>query len=543
MDMKKIKKILKLDKLHFWAMVNALFLALFLVVGSYLDKYETIKGIIRINGFKTIFAFIILTSVFFICLNYLYQLGDKRKKQNKEIKETLLDKHPFLVTFLISIFVSSFYLIFFYPGVLTFDGDWQLNAFFRYWPLNDHHPAGLSLLMGNIFLLGQNLGNDNLGIFIYILGQVIINALVYGYVLKVMTKIKTPKWLRVVTILFFTLFPYLAINSITYMKDTIYYLIFLFLFAYQYYHLEILKDTRKRVFVFLILGYSLLYLWRNTGFYIGVFSTLSIILINLKNKKVWQGMVVVLASILFLNTFYQKVFLPKMGILEGPIREKLSIPLQQTARYLKEYENDVSKEEQEALEGLFGEKWQELARIYDPYRSDNVKHEIPDYPTTEQLSNYFQAWYSMFLKHPLVYIDATLNNTYGYFYSKQKNFMGEEIGFYNITTHFLDVHFQKNTEKGRNMLEDFARSLSNMPIIGRIYACSFYSNILFSLSFFLLDKKKWKFIIYLIPLYLTFLMCLISPVNGHMRYFLPIVVSLPVVLAFLYHDMTKTSKC
>ena len=54
-----------------------------------------------------------------------------------------------------------------------------------------------------------------------------------------------------------------------------------------------------------------------------------------------------------------------------PSRVFFSIPMQQTARYLKEYPDDVTKEEAKAIDGVM--KYDEIADLYNPELSDPVK--------------------------------------------------------------------------------------------------------------------------------------------------------------------------
>jgi len=180
------------------------------------------------------------------------------------------------------------------------------------------------------------------------------------------------------------------------------------------------------------------------------------------------------------------------------------------------------------LKKLFKGDLKEIGKDYNPNRSDEVKAKTKDYPKSTDLKAYFNAWASMFLKHPGVYVDATLNNIYAYFYSEHKNFVDEEIGFYGITNNNpnLNIHFN-NLEQGRLILENIAASICDTPIIGLLYSCFIYTWALLVLTFYILSKKKYKMLVYYIPMYVTFLFCLISPVNGHMRYFEPIVVMLP----------------
>lgn len=535
-----------MKKVKLLPLCNAILFSLFIIIGHHLDEYETIMNIFESDTalLGLIIFLLVLTITFYIIIDKLYSLLDRKKSSrniNKGIPKVInfmFYDHPFATMFLTSLIVSIIYLIFFYPGILTFDGKWQINSFHRDWEFNDHHPAILSTFMGFLLDIGRLIANDNLGIFLYISMQVLVNALVYGYVLKIMNKINSPLSIRIITFLFFGFFPYINLNSITYMKDIMYYLIFLLLLTYQWYHLEVEDDTNKKVIINLVLLYLLLFLFRNTGFYVGAISTIFLIFLNIVRKNYNKVKVagICLVSILIFNGCYHHIILPMFNIGSGPIRERLSIPFQQTARYLNYYRDDVTNDEEEMILTLFTRNLDYIASEYNPYRSDRVKGITKDNPTSEELVTYFKAWWSMFKKHPWVYVDATLNNTYGYFYSSRRNFMGEDIGFYNHSPNkHTDVHFVTETQNIRDTFKNIADKICHTKIIGLLYSCWFYVWILIFLSFYILHKKYYDLFIYFFPFYVTLLLALVSPVNGHLRYVFPLMVSMPIAISMVIY--------
>ena len=55
--------------------------------------------------------------------------------------------------------------------------------------------------------------------------------------------------------------------------------------------------------------------------------------------------ITIFAIFLSLTTCYSKVILPYFKITNGSIREMLSIPFQQTARYVKNHGDEISEED------------------------------------------------------------------------------------------------------------------------------------------------------------------------------------------------------
>ena len=152
---------------------------------------------------------------------------------------------------------------------------------------------------------------------------------------------------------------------------------------------------------------------RNNGVYL-VFPAM-ILLIFLMSKKQMILILVLSLTIFGGHRVSEKVIAPSLGIKPISTRVYFTIPFQQTARYLATYPDDVTKEEKKAINAVLN--YDKLAQRYNPELSDPVKATYRgDTVTKENLENYFRAWFSMFKKHPGVYVEATLHNTYGYYY-------------------------------------------------------------------------------------------------------------------------------
>ena len=92
---------------------------------------------------------------------------------------------------------------------------------------------------------------------------------------------------------------------------------------------------------------------------------------------------------------YNNVLLPYFKIPNTSIREALSIPFQQTARYVKYHGDDVTEEERKIIDHIL--EYDTLAENYQPDLSDPVKNKYNKYTTREELKQYFKVWFKMFL--------------------------------------------------------------------------------------------------------------------------------------------------
>ncbi len=526
-----------------YSLLTSLFLSFSIAIGKI---YNSIGSITLLSNIYYLIYFIISLITYIIVINIyinkLYIILDKLKiknKKNNKLINFIFNKHPFLSMFIFTLIISLIYLICFYPGVVTYDGFWQLDFYYGITKFTDQHPAILTMFMGKLMDLGKLIFNDNFGIFIYIFIQIIINALVYGYSIKILNKLNTPIILRIFIFLFYSLFPLLSIYSITYVKDTLYYLIILFIFMYQYYHLEILKDNKLKVFIILLIMYLLLFILRQTGFYVSIISLILLIIYNRKNKFNFVSLIIILLSLFSFNIYYKNIFLPQNNIEKAKLRHALSIPLQQIGRYVVYYEFDIDKDSKELIEYTFMRKINEIKNIYNPTNADGLVYNTR--LNRKKIKEYIKLWFILFKKHPLIYFDATFNNIYGYYYPDIKDFKNEYLGTYFLTDNktvnngYFNIHFNK-LENMRSILENIAKIFISLPLLSSLYSPGFYNWIFIIMFFYLLYKKQYKLLSYSGLLYGVILSCIVSP-TVLIRYMLPLVVTLPMLLSFSIYEL------
>ena len=178
----------------------------------------------------------------------------------------------------------------------------------------------------------------------------------------------------------------------------------------------IYSDSMTYLFVgsILIISILIILFFRNNGIYVLV---LSIPFLALVLKKYIKKIAVIFIIILSFNFSYNKIVLPYFKIPAGSIREMLSIPFQQTARYVSKY--SVSSDEKEAIDKIL--VFDDLASRDRSDLSDPVKEKFNKYYTKADLIKYFKVWFIEGIKHPDTYIEATLLNTYGYLYPNTSN--------------------------------------------------------------------------------------------------------------------------
>ena len=208
----------------------------------------------------------------------------------------------------------------------------------------------------------------------------------------------------------------------------------------------------------------------------------------------------------------------------------LSIPFQQTARYIKEYPDEVTLKEKNVINAVLS--YDGIKENYNPEISDFVKNTFRE-ESEDKLSEYFKIWFEMFLKHPMVYVEATLNNTFAYYYPfYNQNVLGN-YQFYikeaPVATGYFDIHYIMPV-KIRTTVTEYVQTWNKIPGISQIVNSGFYTWILLLLVGYLIYTKRIKGILLLIGPAINILVCIASPVNGLLRYAFPLMACTPLLI-------------
>lgn len=470
----------------------------------------------------------------------------KNKAKNNKVLNFIFNKHPFLSTFIILVICYLPYIIAFYPGILSPDPSNQIKQFFgldvQYREyvimldenvnITNHHPVLHTVLLGGCVWIGRLFNSDNLGIFLYSIIQITMLISLFSYIIYYMKKLNTPIYVRLISLLIYALVPVFPLYSMSLVKDVIFSILVIF-YIIQLFDLsrncnDNIYSTKK--IIMLIILMTLITLFRNNGIYLIIMSFPFLLIIDKNNRKKIL-MTLIMPIIIYFS--FTDILLPVLKVTPGSIREMLSIPFQQTARYVKEYKDEVTLYEKKVIDKVLG--YDDLATRYKPEISDPVKNNFNKYATKEDLNNYFKVWFQDFFKHPNVYLEATINNTYGYFYPGAKNwYIYYKYDKRLNDTNKFDYHYN-SLKSLRTVLSNYGLIFPDIPILGIIVNIGFSTWICMLIFAFILELKKYKYLIYLTPVISLVLVCIASPVNTYFRYTLGYVFAIPIIISiFLY---------
>jgi len=460
----------------------------------------------------------------------------KDAKYLVQLSDFLFNKKSFLKIFTIIFVLWLPYLIIKFPGSVSADSTWQIRQFFGETEYTTHHPVFSTWIIGGFIWLGSKIINFKFGIFLCALVQYTVMAGAFAYSIVEISKLNDNKTYPMVLVVGYAIAPCFGNTASSIVKDAFFCSLFtLFIVKLCTFVKEFKENnvTFSSCFVLFVLG-ILVSLFRNNGIY-AVAPTLIIVALMILfkkgiNLKVLKSAVVVLVIVVFccFNLLQTTV----LNVKKGSIAEALSIPFQQTARYVTEYGNEVTEEERQAIDAVLD--YDNLAADYNPYVSDPVKAKYKG--DNSALVPYLKVWFKQFLKHPGCYFEATINQNYPAFYLDISN-----IRNYKPFTDGTTEDYAQVSSFGtlRTALLGYSTVFSLIPVVSQIVNPVLYVWIMIYMIFYAISHKKRLFYVVLVPLFLSLLVVIAGPtVMNNARYLYPISWSIPFVIPYLYnkHD-------
>ncbi len=377
------------------AFILGIILSAFLVIGNSIKTYHSVELKDISIYFAIIFISIIMTAGIVQLHNFFEKYEEKDEKEEKKYNITQENKF-IIITLIILICWLPFFLAA-YPGYFTYDANTQYNQLNRLngENLTDLHPIVHTIILASIVTSGQLItGDANIGIAIYTIIQMIIVAGCLAYTIIFLEKFKVSKTIRIIAIIYYSLFPVVIMFAMCATKDTVFSAMLLMSIMIS---IEALMDKEKFINSkwlqarFIIITFSAI-IFRNNAIYAYI-PFLIIFAILLKKKKIFISFAII--AILY-------------GIYTGPIytilripnhyqkkSEAFSVPLQQIARvYNYNYESLTDEE----LEMIYKYTTEEQLKSYRPEIADPVKGGV-DIKTDIGYANFLKTWLSIGIKN------------------------------------------------------------------------------------------------------------------------------------------------
>ncbi len=528
----------------FWI---SLILSCFYVIGiSYSSFYDS--RFICGDGLQIVVSlttFVGVMLILYAILTLIYDVLDRRKyilpgKTSYSGVYAKIDRHFFLFCFLTILIVWLLSMIPFLPGSIPFDGRKQLNQYYGYMTMTTHHPYYSTMVIGLIYDLGRMMFGAVGGVLLFVMIQTVVGAIVFARICCFIKECTRGMRAGFFSMLFFAVNPLFWTNMQAVQKDTIGFIAFA-LFMLEFVRIYFDKGVSKKTYVWLGVSGLIHCLFRHEGRYEVLIAFLILYIIMDNRKKILTTVITV--SLIF--ALLHSVVVDGLKIQPGNRIEKYSIVVQQVSRYVKMYRKDLTDDEKDTIDRVL--EYREIAGAYDPEVADPVKNHYKQNYTTEDWRAFINLWRVFYRRHPEVYVDAAINEMFGYIYPF---YFYRGMAYYQLYTKSSIGEFDKDVVyseyfMSENVRESCKRVIylwDKIPFLSMLINCGVYTWLGIIMLGALIRKTDWRSaLIFILPA-ISIGICFLSPVNGYIRYMMRDVSVMPLYILITWMCYAKLSE-
>jgi hypothetical protein len=525
------------------AALLALLLAIFVVIGASFQATDSTAWFTSSPGAAAgnALAAVAITVVLYVLISIVYAGLDRHWAGYRQAGVRVIPMRRamaqwFLPTFSVLVVVWLAWLLLHYPGNVDSDTSSQLLQWLGFMPRVNHHPWFDTVIFGWFWEIGRAVSDYNVGLFVFLVFQVTATALGMSLVLTYLGRLGlSGRWRRILTA-FAALFPVFAIQVSVMSKDNfaaILWLPFLVLFV------ETVR-TRGRVLCRPWVGAGAvvlaipLVLARRPNVYVFILCVVVLLIISVwgarKRLLIGAALVLVLTSLV-----WPRVVLPSLGVRPGTATDMLSIPVQQTARTVVRHGDSIPASERAAIDAVL--RYDGLADVYTPRRSDPVKARWNNDATTAQKLAYARVWLAQLKRYPGTYVAATVNSTFPFFAPVAPAILPRNLNQRRYVDFFLARSVDGTT---RQQIEQVLYDLHPLPALNtartavdRVTVALLSANLVASMAFycswipllvlgFAARRRSPLLALATVPLFVNLLILIAGPLAGE-RYTVPMI--------------------
>ena len=412
----------------------------------------------------------------------------------------------------------------------------------------DHHPVFDTLLFGAFLSLGNALGSQNMGLFIYSLLQSMFTAIALAASCCYLDRLGVPKIFRLLSLAFVALFFPLAFFATTMVKDSLFSMIFVFTFL-MYLEVFITKGDALRSNKFLV-GFIVLaglcILTKKTGSFILVPSLFLLLLVCRKEWK--RVLAAAVTPFVVFSVLIPAIANPLLNVAPGGSQEMMGSMYQQVVTVLRSQKNDVTEEELQAVEKVL-----HVDKAKEKYKRslvDGVKNRAVVDATLQDQLDFIGAYLSIGVRHPLLYaysIASANGADLGpgvsidlYTTDELKKSWTEQFnGFENSDTLNITISKPEPFKSAAASFDDaYSSAASGNIFFALFFGKGFYGGWLPIICILIAASNNRRNWIAYMPIILTVLAIIVGP-GSMVRYIYPLVYTVPLMLGMLCGSFYK----
>lgn len=392
-----------------------------------------------------------------------------------------------------------------YPGFFVYDAIDEYTAVATR-HFTTHHPLLHTLALGGFVRAGEVfLGSANAGIAVFILAQMLLLSLMFAWVVSGLNRF------RLFALLWYALFPTVVMFALCSVKDTSFAAAMTVAVILTVRVLEGSDSASDHIclaaalLLMMLLRHNAVYAYIIYACVMGGF--LAATRSGEKFRRIMPALG--LAALLVIYGCISAVLTYACRAEDHEHQEMLTVPIQQLARTWSVYADEFSSEELETLYAILPE---DSLRHYTPELSDPVKIGFDNNAYELDPARYRRLWFELFKRHPLSYINAWLDTSYGYYYpyAVVNVYQGHQAFTFTYTdsSYFgYEVEYPGERHSLIPVIDRFYRWLSldddiqRIPVIARFFSMgAMFWVYAFGIAVFIYRRRWPQVIAFMLPL-------------------------------------------
>ena len=422
----------------------------------------------------------------------------------------------------------------YYPGILSYDSLSQTNQVFSGVYLAAHPP--IHTFIWEICLKVGGMKSDA-PLIIYSILQMLFLSFVFAQLIKYLINRNVNNIIILLSILFVTVNPVIAIFSMSMTKD-VYFTAFFVLFILQL--IEFIRNPKQfcsskfKVIVFIIIT-LIMCLFRSNAIYVLILTTIVLLVcFRAFYKKVLLLFLIPIVCYCFItNGLYNY-----LGYVKGNSCEMLSIPIQQISYVVFRHDSEIDKKTKKKISKFLA--YYLVSDNYNPRFADPMKGTFRNEYYDSNKIEFYKLWFYFLKKYPSNYVSSFLSLNLPYWYIDSDVIDEYSKRRYIETDMRIGTNYKvKRDSKFPWLLNQYEKVenyqlFKKIPFVSLLFSLSFpIWLILFTVCIFLYNKRA-KLILPLIPLIFLWLTYIAGPVSIF-RYVLPMFALYPLIFALIFN--------
>lgn len=518
------------------SLITALVLSAFQTIGLHVSSNDRITIFTStLDFFNFLFYYIGTLILFYFIVKIVFEFF--RSHESYSSREIIPNRGNFFLLSWSIIFLTWIpYSLINFPGILSPDSISQFDQILGSNPWNNHNPAFHTFLISCFYSLSNMLGqNINIGVFLYVLFQMIVLSGSFAYCLHFMRRLEVNPKIILLSLAFYSLYPPNGVYSVTVLSDVLFsgcVLVFT-IYLTKLFVLNSDGITIRNIFIFSFVSLFMM-LVRHVGLYVFILSLIPLVFFVRKWKRIGLLSIFILPVLIYF--LVSRIVYPKFDI--GYERDAswaiASQPAQFMARGVKLYSDGLSTDLNIRIDYYFNHGFE---NVYNPEIADPIMASVKMDSFINDKSGFYKLFIDLFLKHPLIFVESFLYSSRGYWYPDTYYWI---IGGYV----YKNNHGIKSEKLFTPMIAQgtiirIVEKMRMIPIVGMIFSLGFMLWLLVLSVMYLVLTYRGKYILMYVPVFVVWLIAIVSPVFAEYRYVYPLFVSAPLLMGLSWSQRKK----